>query len=168
MTQDFTARDFRDSLGLFATGIAIATSSDGAERVGITINSFASVSMAPPLVLFSVSRTLRSFDVFARASGFTINVLRKDQKELSARFARAGDDKWHAVDAVPGAHGGVVIRPSLATFDCRLHRSYDGGDHLILVGEVVSLASAAMHEPLIYFRSNYHEIAAVRGELAAA
>ena len=165
MTQTFNSRDFRDSLGLFATGIAIATASDGAERVGITINSFASVSIDPPLVLFSVSRSLRSFPVFERASGFTINVLRKDQKDLSTRFSRPGEDKWNGVDAMPGVSGGVVIRPSLASFDCSLHQVYDGGDHLIFVGEVVALESAAVHEPLIYFRSNYHEIAS---RLAAA
>jgi len=160
MTPEFTSRDFRDSLGLFATGIAIATASHETRWAGVTINSFASVSLDPPLVLFSVSRALRSFAVFSEAPGFTINVLGKDQKELSARFARAGEDKWSGVDAAPGAHGGILIRPALATFDCRMHGQYDGGDHVILVGRVVALASAAFHDPLIYFRSNYYEIAA--------
>lgn len=168
MTPKFSSRDFRDSLGLFATGIAIATTSNDTERVGITINSFASVSMEPPLVLFSVCRTLRSFPVFERARGFTINLLRKDQKDLSARFARPGEDKWSGLDTAAGAHGGVIIRPSLASFDCKLHRCYDGGDHTIFVGEVVALGSEAVHEPLIYFRSNYHEIASGRSGLMAA
>lgn len=158
MIPTFTSRDFRDSLGLFATGVAIATASHGGERVGITINSFASVSMDPPLVLFSVNRSLRSFPVFQRAEGFAINVLAKHQKELSARFSRPGEDKWTGVDAVAGGHGGIVIRPSLATFDCKLHEVHDGGDHLIFVGEVMALESAAVHEPLIYFSSKYHEI----------
>jgi 3-hydroxy-9,10-secoandrosta-1,3,5(10)-triene-9,17-dione monooxygenase reductase component len=166
MTSTFSPRDFRDSLGLFATGIAIATASDGAERVGITINSFASVSIEPPLVLFSVSRSLRSFPVFERANGFAINVLGKDQKDLSTRFSKPGEDKWAGIDAATGTHGGVVIRPSLASFDCKLHRVFDGGDHLIFVGEVVALESAGVHEPLIYFRSRYHEIAS--GQMQAA
>lgn len=168
MTPTFTSRDFRDSLGLFATGICIATASHGDERVGITINSFASVSMDPPLVLFSVSRALRSFPVFQRADGFAINVLAKDQKDLSTRFSRPGEDKWAGVDAVGGAHGGIVIRPSLATFDCKLHRVHDGGDHLIFVGEVMALESEAVREPLIYFRSNYHEIASGQARTHAA
>src|SRR4051794_30951248 len=103
MTSRFSERDFRDSLGLFPTGIAIATASDAEERAGITINSFASVSMAPPLVLFSVSRALRSYHVFERAPGFTINVLRKDQRDLSTRFARPGADKWSGLDTAPGS-----------------------------------------------------------------
>jgi 3-hydroxy-9,10-secoandrosta-1,3,5(10)-triene-9,17-dione monooxygenase reductase component len=167
MTQRFSSKDFRDSLGLFATGIAIATTCDGAERVGITINSFASVSMDPPLVLFSVNRSLHSFAAFERAEGFAINVLRKDQRDLSARFSRPGIDKWAGVSAIVGAHGGILIQPSLATFDCRLHRHYDGGDHVIFVGEVVDLVAAARHEPLIYFRSAYHEISAPPVLLAA-
>jgi 3-hydroxy-9,10-secoandrosta-1,3,5(10)-triene-9,17-dione monooxygenase reductase component len=85
--------------------------------------------------------------------------LRKDQKGLSTRFSKPGEDKWDGVDATPGVSGGVVIRPSLATFDCRIHRRYDGGDHIILVGEVLALESAAICEPLIYFRSDYREIA---------
>jgi flavin reductase (DIM6/NTAB) family NADH-FMN oxidoreductase RutF len=169
VTVNFSSRDFRDSLGLFATGIAIATTSDAASRsrVGITINSFASVSMEPPLVLFSISRKLHSFQAFERAPGFTINVLRTDQKDLSAQFARAGEDKWRTVEAVEGAHSGLIIPACLASFDCRLHQRHDGGDHTILVGEVVSLTSGDRHEPLIYFRSNYHEIAPHPALLAA-
>lgn len=168
MTPSFTPRDFRDSMGLFATGIAIATTSCDGERVGVTVNSFASVSVDPPLVLFSVARTLRSFAFFERAEGFTINVLRQDQKDLSSRFARPGEDKWSGVDSRPGAHGGVVICPSLASFDCQTHQRYDGGDHLILVGRVVALESTAVCEPLIYFRSAYHGITRNLSGLVAA
>lgn len=160
MTASFTSRDLRDSLGLFPTGIAIATATDGREMVGITINSFASVSLEPPLVLFSAARSLRSLPVLERAGGFAINLLRKDQKELSSRFARAGDDKWSGVEFEHGEHGGLLIRPHLAAFDCRLHQRLDGGDHMIFIGEVVALRTAPADEPLVYFRSNYHEIAA--------
>lgn len=167
MSNSFSPREFRDSLGLFATGIAVATASDGQQQVGITINSFASVSLDPPLVLFSVSRRVLSFPVFERARGFAINVLRKDQKELSDRFARPGTEKWLGVEAAAGSHGGVIIQPSLVSFDCEMHRQYDGGDHVIFVGRVAALVSAATHEPLVYFRSSYHELSPQPGLIAA-
>lgn len=168
MKLDFTEKEFRDSLGLFATGIAIATTTDGAHRIGITINSFASVSLDPPLVLFSVSRNLNSFNAFAQARGFAINVLRQDQVDLSARFARAGEDKWRQVDAHSGQHDGIIIRPSLASFDCRMHCRYEGGDHTIFVGEVTGLVTEGCDAPLIYYGSKYHQLAAAQEMVGAA
>ena len=168
MTQDFSARDLRDALGLFATGIAIATTTDEGERIGITINSFASVSMAPPLVLFSAAKSLRSYQSFEKSAGFTINLLARDQKDLSARFARAGEEKWRELDAVPGQHGGVILRACLAVFDCKIYQCYDGGDHGIFVGEVVALRSSPEVDPLVYFKSNYHEIGSGIKDLQAA
>lgn len=168
MTPDFTSRELRDALGLFPTGIAIVATSNESERVGITINSFASVSMDPPLVLFSAAKSLYSYPVFEKAEGFTINLLAREQQDLSARFARPGEDKWKELDAVPGKHGGVVLRACLAVFDCKLYRRYDGGDHGIFVGEVVGLNTSTVHDPLIYFRSNYHQIGSGLNELKAA
>ncbi len=167
MTHDFSSRDLRDALGLFPTGIAVATTTDGAERIGITINSFSSVSMAPPLVLFSAAKSLHSYQSFANSGGFTINLLARDQKDLSARFARAGEEKWRELDAVPGQHGGVILRSCLAVFDCKMYQCYDGGDHGIFVGEVVGLRTSG-DDPLIYFRSNYHEIGSGIKDLQAA
>ena len=155
----FSARDFRDALGLFATGVAVATASHDNCRAGITINSFASVSLTPPLVLFSAAKSLNSREIFERAQGFAINVLRADQAQLSARFARAGEDKWTAVDATAGAHGGIVIAPSLVSFDCKLHARCDGGDHIIFIGEVTSIIDGEHHAPLLYFRSSYRDLA---------
>lgn len=168
MKSDFTSAELRSSLALFATGIAIATTSDGNERAGITVNSFSSVSMTPPLVLFSLNRNLRSFALFERASGFSINVLRHDQRAMSEQFSRGGESKWNDVDWETGKHGGIIIRPSLASFDCRLRHCYDGGDHAIFVGEVVALSSESVHEPLIYFRSRYHDLPAPRHASEAA
>lgn len=162
MSSAFSAEEFRESLSLFATGIAIATTASPEGPVGVTINSFASVSLSPPLVLFSLSRSLRSFQAFEGSSGFAVNILRNDQKELSSRFARAGDDKWSGVDASRGQFGGLLLTNSLACFDCKLHQMYDGGDHAIFVGEVVGLGSEREQEPLIYFRSGYREISNMR------
>lgn len=156
MMTDFSQKDFRNALGLFTTGVAVvtATGADG-ERIGFTINSFASVSLDPSLVLFSAGRHLRSYDAIANADGFTINVLREDQKELSNRFARAGENKWENVCSRPGLQGGYIIDNSLVSFDCRTHRRYAEGDHLIIIGEVVGLQTALDHDPLVFFKSGY-------------
>ncbi len=156
--KSFSSREFRDGLGLFATGVAVATATHGVERAGITVNSFASVSLEPPLVLFSASKSLRSSGIFERARGFAINVLSEKQRHLSSRFARAGEDKWDGVATRPGLHGGVVIPRSLVSFDCLLHCRYEGGDHTILVGEVVGIDASGIRDPLIYFSSSYHQL----------
>lgn len=155
----FSSREFRDALGLFPTGVVVVTTTDAVGRpVGITVNSFASVSLTPPLVLFSVGRTLRSFETFAAAPGFTINLLGEDQAELSNRFARAGEDKWRDVDGRPGRLGGRVIEPNLAAFDCRTHARYEGGDHLIIVGEELAIEYGTKDRPLVFFRGRYHAV----------
>jgi 3-hydroxy-9,10-secoandrosta-1,3,5(10)-triene-9,17-dione monooxygenase reductase component len=156
MVTDFSQKDFRNALGLFTTGVAIVTATGPAnERIGFTINSFASVSLDPALILFSAGRHLRSYDAIENAAGFTINVLREDQKELSNRFARTGQDKWENVCSRPGLQGGHIIDNSLVSFDCRAHRSHVEGDHLIVIGEVIGLNAAPGHDPLVFFRSNY-------------
>lgn len=168
MQGNFSARDFRNALGQFATGVAIATASYEGRRAGITINSFTSVSLSPPLVLFCAAKSLNSLDIFERAEGFAINVLRADQTHLSSRFAKAGEDKWSSVSASAGRFGGVHIHPSLVTFDCKLHARCDGGDHIILIGEVTSIISGARHDPLLYFGGDYRELAPLADtELAA-
>lgn len=168
MQLHFSTREFRDSLGLFATGVAIATASDGETRVGITINSFASVSLEPPLVLFSASRNLNSISVFERAEGFAINVLKQEQAHLSSRFARSGENKWADVAATPGRHGGVLIPSSLASFDCKLYSRCDGGDHIVFIGEVTNILTAGEDAPLIYFSSKYRELASAQATALVA
>ncbi len=158
MEQAFSALEFRDALGLFATGVAILAASNEHSRAGVTVNSFASLSLEPPLVLCSVSRNLRSFRVFEAAPGFTINVLHRTQQELSARFAQPGGDKWAGVDCARGAHGGFLIRGSLVSFDCRAYNRYDGGDHLILIGEVTHIHYGQGDAALVYFRRHYRHV----------
>jgi 3-hydroxy-9,10-secoandrosta-1,3,5(10)-triene-9,17-dione monooxygenase reductase component len=149
----------RDVLGLFTTGVAVATASnkDGS-RCGITINSFASVSLDPPLVLFSVDSSLRSFTAFEHADGFAINFLCSEQMHLSVRFASRGRDKWTGLDCHPGRYGGVILEGTLATLDCRTYAKYRAGDHLILLGEVVDATSRGAQAPLLFFAGAYREL----------
>ena len=145
---------FRRSLAEFATGVTvIATSVDG-ERFGLTSNSFASVSLEPPLVLWSIRRESKSFAAFAACSHFAVNILAEDQIELSQRFARSGPDKFRDLDCHAGEGGAPLFAGVAASFECVCSQTYEGGDHLVLIGEVVALqplrppAAAVRQRPL--------------------
>ncbi|MDR3517802.1 MAG: flavin reductase family protein [Azospirillaceae bacterium] len=147
---------FRQAAGCFATGIAIVTTlaADGS-RVGLTVNSFASLSLDPPLVLFSIARTAQSFDAFAGARGFVVNVLSADQQELSNRFAGTRDDRWAGLATAIWDTGAPVIPGCLAVLECDSHARLDGGDHVIEVGRVRKLSFESRGRPLLYFRGSY-------------
>src|SRR3954471_6630874 len=115
----FSPRQFRAALGMFATGVTIVTARapDG-EVIGLTANSFNSVSLAPPLVLWSLSRAAASMVVFSAGSHYAINVLAAEQKALAERFAMRGGDRWSGVDFAPGAGGAPLLQGAAATFEC--------------------------------------------------
>jgi len=161
MTARFSSKDLKEALGSFTTGVAIAATSHNGQNVGITISSFASVSLDPPLILFSANRALKSFDYFLKVPGFAINILTQEQAELSNRFACSGGDKWSGVEGVEGEYGGIIIQPALASFDCKLHQMHDGGDHVIFVGEIVNLFADSKQSPLVYYRSKYRELVGI-------
>jgi len=150
---------FRHALGLFATGVTIVTASHPtAGLIGITANSFNSVSLDPPLVLFSVARTARSLPAFLEAPGFAVNVLRRDQTELSKRFSVTDDDKWASVAHQLGRFGAPLLPDTMAAFDCLHYAHYDGGDHQILVGRVVGIEHDAQGDPLLFYRGRYRAL----------
>lgn len=153
-------RHFRDTLGCFATGVTIVTSvtSEG-ELLGVTANSFNSVSLDPPLVLFSLHRHAFSLKSFERAGCFAINVLRDSQKHLSKVFANALADKWSGVRYEVWATGAPILTDCLANFECRTHAMHDGGDHVIFVGEVMRMKRNAEGAPLLYYRGGYCSLA---------
>jgi flavin reductase (DIM6/NTAB) family NADH-FMN oxidoreductase RutF len=145
---------FRRSLAEFATGVTvIATSVDG-ERFGLTSNSFASVSLDPPLVLWSIRRESKSFAAFAACSHFAVNILAEDQIELSQRFARSGPDKFRDLDCHAGKGDAPLFAGVAASFECVRSQTYDGGDHLILVGEVLRY-SRYDRQPLLFVKGRY-------------
>ncbi len=133
----FDTRDFRNALGSFATGVTIITARgrDG-EPVGLTVNSFASVSLDPPLVLWSQSLYAQSLQSFQEATHFVVNVLAADQVELSKRFAGAHDNRFLDVEHIVPEHGAPVIAGCAAHFECRNEARYYGGDHVIFLGRV--------------------------------
>lgn len=138
----------RAALGRFATGVTVVTCQSAEGPIGMTANSFSSVSLDPPLVLWSPARASRRFESFARARSFAIHVLAEGQLDLARRFTRGGAGFDGLVPAT-GALGLPVLPSALARFDCSFHAAHDGGDHLIIVGRVEQI-SLRTGEPLIF------------------
>ena len=136
---------------MFATGVTIVTTRTAEGRpVGLTAKSFNSVSLEPPLVLWSLSQAAASLAAFRAGSHYAINVLAADQKALAERFAAKGADRWSGVDSVPGAGGAPLIAGSAATFECFIRSRYDEGDHVIFVGEVERCTWRPGAAPLLF------------------
>ena len=149
----------RSALGLFPTGVAVVTARDAESRLqGVTISSFNSVSLNPPLVLFSLSRKLYSLNAFLDADALAINFLREDQQELSTRFNRALTNKWDQVSYKIGVTGAPVLVPALGVLECSSYANYDGGDHVIVVARVERVEIQERCPPLVYFRGRYHKL----------
>lgn len=146
------SRTFRDALGRFATGVTIVTASTGTGRpVGATMSSFNSVSLDPPLVLFSVGHRLRSLDAFRAAAGFAIHVLGQEQAALAQRFGRSAPEKWDGLAYTRGHGAAPVIAGALAHFECRPHARHRAGDHDVFIVEVVRHRIRAGGEPLLFY-----------------
>ncbi len=143
---DFDPREFRDALSSFATGVTIVTARDDADRpVGMTCSSFNSVSMAPPLILWSVTKTARSADAFITADHFAVHVLAFDQTEVSNRFARSGADKFGETQHAFDQNNVPIISDTASRFDCKQYAVYDGGDHWIIFFDLVQICARQTH-----------------------
>lgn len=149
------ARQFRDALGAFATGVTIVTTRDAQGRdVGLTANSFNSVSLDPPMVLWSLAKSARSLPAFLAATHFAVHVLAADQEELSLRFAARGVEKFAGLDLERGAAQVPLLRGCSARFQCRTAFRHEGGDHMIFVGAVDSFDQSD-RPPLIFHGGRY-------------
>ena len=145
----------REALGNFVTGVTVITTRNAGEFHGLTANSFSSVSLDPPLVLFSLSRTADCFDAFMCSDFFAINVLRSDQEVISNRFSTKDIDKWSGVRWRPGWGDCPLLDGAIATFECRVAARHEGGDHVIYVGEVIRFDQYPEGAPLAFFRGRY-------------
>jgi flavin reductase (DIM6/NTAB) family NADH-FMN oxidoreductase RutF len=149
---------FRRACGRFATGVAIVTTMDGdGNPHGLTINSFSSVSLDPPLVLFCLDRASQTRTAFETSISFVVNILYKSQRDLSHRFATRQDERFTGLRYREGTLGAPVLTDCLANLECRRHAIIDGGDHIILIGEVVQV-STREGEPLLYFAGRYRQL----------
>lgn len=153
----FSAQEFRAALGMFATGVTIVTArtADG-QLIGLTASSFNSVSLAPPLVLWSLARAAASLPVFSAGSHYAINVLAADQKALAERFASKGADRWRGVTFDEGAGGAPRLHGAAATFECFNRSRYEEGDHVIFVGEVERCTHRKGAAPLLFHGGRYY------------
>lgn len=145
---------FRRTLGEFTTGVAVITTTVNDASYGMTSNSFSSVSLDPPLVLWSIRRESQSFFAFSNCEHFAVNVLADDQIALSQHFAKSGANKFESVSYSKGRGDAPLLDEVAATFECRRTQVYEGGDHLILLGEVETFARYD-HAPLIFSKGRY-------------
>ena len=153
--QGFDTAGFRTALSSFATGVAVvSTGAADGKPVGVTINSFASVSLSPPLVLWNIAKSALSHDIFAHSRYFCINVLAMHQRELSLTFARTGVDKFSGLACGAGIGGTPKLPDFAACFECETEHNYDGGDHTIIVGRVRAFEDRET-DPLIFYRGRF-------------
>ena len=153
------ARQLRDSLGRFATGVCVITTVDkSGSAIGMTANSFSSVSLEPALVLWSLQNGSDVYDAFATPRHFAINVLSLEQQSLSNQYARKGDHKLDDEHYRLGRYGAPILRNALVSFECELDATHEGGDHLIIVGRVLDLQSRPTGQPLVFCSGGYREL----------
>lgn len=169
-TSDRTAidpREFRHAVGNFVTGVTVVTTMDAAGQPrGFTANSFTSVSLDPPLVLICVGNTASSYAAFNRCHGFTVNILGETQRNVSDVFATKAVDKFEHIEWSLGANGAPRIAGCLATLQCRVHERVQAGDHMVLIGEVLEVATKPQN-PLVYGKGGYLPIGVQQAAVSA-
>jgi 3-hydroxy-9,10-secoandrosta-1,3,5(10)-triene-9,17-dione monooxygenase reductase component len=150
----FDQARFREVLGHFATGITIVTATDEGEPVGFSCQSFAALSLDPPMVILAPAKSSTSWPRIARAGSFCVNILGEHQEAVCRAFAVSGGKKFDGVDWSPGVTGSPLIEGSLATLECTLGAIYEGGDHELVTGHVVDM-EIGKGSPLIFYRSGF-------------
>lgn len=155
----FDTRAFRTALGCFPTGVAVITATTGSAPMGITVNSFTSVSLDPPLVLWCLDRKSDRYDVFTRAKGYTISILGTEHENVSARLAKQGEHRLDGVALEATELGPPALCDALAVFECAREAVHEGGDHAILIGRVLRFHRHHSGAPLVFFKGKYGALA---------
>lgn len=155
MRTQVDAGRFRQILGHFCTGVTVVTSMDGSEPVGFACQSFSSLSLDPPLVLFCPSRTSRTWARIQRTGYFGVNVLAEDQREVSRRFGRPGADRFAGLGWAPSPNGAPIIDGVLTWVDCVMEAVHGAGDHFVVIGRVTDLGPQGDGRPLLFYRGSY-------------
>lgn len=152
-------RTLRDALGSFATGVTVVTCVDPDGRpFGLTVNSFTSVSLDPPLLLVCIADEARCASAMTNATHFAVNVLQNGQQPASIRFSTRDEDRFGATPWSTGESGAPLLMESLAVFECERHAVHEGGDHKMLVGRVLRASFDPTMDPLLYFRGKYRRL----------
>jgi len=152
-------KTFRDICGSFATGVTVVTGRlDDGSPIGVTVNSFSSVSLDPPLVLFCLDKKALSFDAFSMVKYFAFNILSEEQKEYSNKFSTQSPNKFEGVDYSESTNGVPLLKDCLGLVECQMHAVHEGGDHQIIVGKVINITAGEAERPLIYYQSKYRSL----------
>lgn len=150
-------RSLRQLLGQYATGITVVTALDVNQRkIGMTANSFTSVSLDPPLILWNIAKSATHFEDFKQAEYFAINILNEDQYLESKHFSKSADDKFEGLDDVEEYMGILILNKSLTTFVCRQYELHEAGDHYIIVGQIEACRNQ-MGNPLVFHNGQYKQ-----------
>lgn len=158
MSNSLTPKDFRNALGGFPTGVTIITAlGKNGQKIGMTVNSFNSVSLTPRLILWSIGKNTNCFDDFMAAKAFAVHILASDQKDLSERFATTGVDRFADIECTEGLSGTPILPHYSACFQCKTAQQYEGGDHIIITGEVLKFSDNKL-DPLLFYRGSYKSL----------
>lgn len=157
---EFDSRVLRGALGRFATGVCLITVVDGeGQALAMTANSFSSVSLEPPLVLWNLQKNSEVYPAFATPQYFAINILSSEQQGHSNQYAKKGDHQLAAEHFITGKFGAPIITEALVNFECELEATHEGGDHLIIVGRVRDMLQREDGDPLLFYHGAYRELA---------
>jgi 4-nitrophenol 2-monooxygenase / 4-nitrocatechol 4-monooxygenase, reductase component len=148
---------FKLAMSHFASGVTVVTTEHDGKPYGLTVASFASLSLHPPLVLVCIEKSVKSHDALASSKKFGVSILGAEQGDISNRFASKLDDKFSGIATTRGDLGVPLIDGALCAIECRVREQLPGGDHTIFIGEVVN-AEVREGAPLVYFRSGYRQI----------
>lgn len=155
----FDKKAFRGALGQFPTGVTIVTTrSQTGEPIGMTASSFNTVSLNPPLILWSIDHRAHSLEIFTQSEHFAVNFLGEHQKDLSNRFASTGADKFKGTEYCDGIGGVPLLADCVAQLECKTWQTYDGGDHTIIIGEVMDYRYDDSQSALLFYQGDYAAI----------
>ncbi|RST77225.1 flavin reductase [Siminovitchia acidinfaciens] len=152
------SREFRNTLGHFATGVTVITTKNGTENIGLTANAFSSVSLEPPLILVCIDKRARSIEAFKKDRPFVVNILQQGQEAECWGFAKQGQDKFAGVTYTVSEDGVPVLQGNLATIECHVDEIFEGGDHYIITGKVKKANYDKEKNPLLFFRGEIRKI----------
>lgn len=152
------ARTLRDAFGCFTTGVTVITTLNGDAPVGFTANSFSSVSLDPPLALFSIGHAASCLPALEASGKFVVNVLHVDQEPVARQFTRKVGDRFEGLATEIWRTGAPVLSGCMANFECETHHAFDAGDHRVFIGRILRVHHDAAHEPLVFLRGGYRRV----------
>lgn len=152
------SREFRNTLGHFATGVTVITTTNGTENIGLTANAFSSLSLDPPLILVCIDKKAGSIGAFTKQRPFVVNILQQSQEGECWGFAKRGQDKFANADYTFSEDGVPILQGNLATLECQVEEIYEGGDHKIIIGKVKRFSYDTEKNPLLFFRGEIRQV----------